>query len=376
MKPSEVLDTIRNHPRVILALVVVLLVVFGPRVAWRLAPDETLDVVIVDKTVPFERYREHAVVPWLLRATKMRSRGGTYLRAEHDYVGFDPRTKQGRDLRPEDLASADVLFLADTYGVYEGDYEGERGHVAIDRSPKIYGGLTDDEAAAIEAFASHGGLVIAEFNTFASPTGAVARERMERLFGVRWTRWVARYWPDLSDANDVPKWLGEVHERVHGAPLERSGGALVFVRDAEDIVVLRDGEDLVSGDPVTQERTAAGAVLDLPKHGRFASWMDVVEAEGAEVLHEHVVAVTTTGRSKLEGRGLRERFPAVMRRRDAYYFAGDFVDNAADLGDPERLGLLSWRSAMTAFGASLSDDRSFWSFYVPILTRLLSSRAH
>jgi len=264
-----------------------------------------------------------------------------------------------------------MLVVTDTYGVYEGDYLRPGDEAALERSPKIYGGLTEDEVVAMEGFVARGGLVLAEFNTFASPTPRPVRERAEKLFGLRWTRWVARYWPDLKDENEVPRWVGHVWERVTHTPFDLEGGGLVLVREDEDIVVLRAGIDL--GDAVvTQERTAKGAALDLPARGSFWFWMDVVEATDGEVLYEHVVGTTPAGAKKLAEHGLSARFPALVKRADVWYFAGDFVDTGLDLGNPEHAGLLSLRGR----GCGVAPEEAFfWEFYVPIAERLISSRA-
>jgi hypothetical protein len=163
-----------------------------PRIAWWARPARTLEVVIVDKTVPFRNMREHAAIPWILHANKIENGLGRFLDPARDYVGFDPVAKAGRDLGSADVAYADVLFLADTYGVYVGDYEQPGEQAALERSPKIYGGLSDDEAKTIDHFAARGGMVVGEFNTFASPTEDVPRARLEARFGVHWTKWVAQ----------------------------------------------------------------------------------------------------------------------------------------------------------------------------------------
>lgn len=381
----------------IVALVAaVILVFFGANIAWRLLPSKTLDVVVVDKTVPFQKYREHAAIPWILHAMKLHARDGHYLDAARDYIGFDPVAKAGRDLTSADLEKADVLVVADTYGVYQGDYEKEGEVAALERSPKIYGGFGTDEVSAVEQFAARGGLVIGEFNTFASPTEPANRARLEALFGVRWTHWVARYWPNLQDENEVPKWVGRLYEKINHHPLDMSGGALVFVHEDDDILVLQDDVDLGSK-IVEQQRTKVGGEFDLPEHGNFLFWMDVVEPlpvvsstfsgggpvqgavtrAGAEVLFEHVIDVKTAGDLKLTAHHLPTRFPAVTRRGSAWYFGGDFVDTALPLGDPERIGLLSYKRSMTGCGGgATADEAFFWTFYAPIMTRLFASRAH
>lgn len=356
-------------------VLVVLLVLASPRILWHLQRTRALDVVIVDKTVPFEKYREHAGIPWILHAMKIQQSEGTFLEPARDYVGFDPKTRRGHDLTAARLEHADALVITDTYGVYIGDYEKSGDQAALERSPKIYGGFDDTEARLVESFAAGGKLVLAEFNTFASPTLPAARERLERVFGVRWTKWVARYWPNLQDANEVPRWVGRVWQNVTHTPFDMKGGGLVFVREDQDIVVLLDHEDL-NDQVVTQERTRRGATFDFPTRGAFWFWMDVVEATDGEVLYEHVVGVTPAGEEKMSRHGLRPRFPALTKRGDSWYFAGDFVDSAIDLGNPESYGVLRWREHTVGWGGGSTNDAGFfWGFYVPIVARLFASYA-
>lgn len=356
------------------ATLAVVAIAIGPYAVWWVAKPKTLEVVLVDKTVPFRNPREHAAIPWILHALKIQNGLGRFLDPAHDYIGFDPVARAGHDLTSEALAYADVLFIADAYGVYVGDYQRPGDQAALERSQKIYGGLTEDEARAIEGFAARGGMVLAEFNTFASPTEDGPRARLEATFGVRWTHWVARYWPNLQDANEVPRWVGHTYERVTGKPFDLTGGGLVFVRDDRDIAILRDGHEL-GPSVVTQERTPAGAAFGFPERGGFRYWMDVNTVTDAEIVYEHAIDATTAGVRELAAHGLPTRFPAVTKRRDAWYFAGDFVDTTVDLGSPERAWALPLRAWRAGCGASTPEEDFFGTWYAPIVARLLTARA-
>jgi hypothetical protein len=187
---------------------------------------------------------------------------------------------------------------------------------------------------------------------------------------------VARYSPDLAEESEVPAWLGRLYQRVTGKPFDLTGPALVFIKDDVDVVVLRPGEDL-GADVVAQLRTPAGAAYGFPPRGAYWFWMDVVEATDGEVLYEHVVDVTEGGAERLRRHGLPARFPAFVKRKTAYYFAGDFVDTTIELGDPERFGLVEYRTRTAGCGGGdVGTDGFFWGFYAPIVTRLFASRAH
>ena len=361
-----------------LAVAVVTSATLGPHWLWDLQAPRPIEVVIVDKTVPFQNYREHENFVWLLHNWKMPDRSGRFAHSATDYVGFDPTNKVGHDLRAEDLGSADVLFVADTYGVYVGDYEVPGDVAALERSPLIYGGFTSTEADAVKRFAARGGLVIGEFNTFASPTADEPRQILEQVHGLKWTKWVGRYWPDLQDKNEVPPWLGEVYERLYGRPFDIQGAAFVFVRDDAEMVILRRDVHLES-EILTLHRTdAAPELTGLPQSGAFWYWLDLLEARGAEVIYEYRLDVTPEGRRALETAGLPERFPAVLRhgpKKNVWYLAGDFVDTPVELGPARRWGLLTlrrWRSAIIGGG---SGEQLMWGWYAPLLEKILLSRS-
>ena len=363
---------VKRRLRKLALFIAVLFAIFAlPRIVWTLWPQRTVDVVIVDKTVPFAKYREHEIFFWLLEAWKIAPTEDRFLDPAIDYVGFDPVAKKGTDLDADRLKEAELLFIADTYGVYTGDYE-MPDRAALERSPKIYGGLSDREAAAIESFLGRGCTVIAEFNTFASPTADAPRKRMETAFGVRWTGWVARYWPNVQDKNEVPPWIPEVFQRVFDKEFDVVGPALIFVREDSDMVVLQPSLHFEEG-IATMVRTTEGADLSgLPSEGEFYFWLDVLEATGAEVLYEYQIEVNREGAAELAEHSLPHRFPAVTRKGTAYYLAGDMVDASLELGDPRRKGLLAFRRARAAMGGAF-EERLVWGWYAPVIESIVDT---
>lgn len=359
---------------VLIAIVLSIVVIFQlPYIVWLLRSPHGASIVIVDKTIPFPKYREHSFLPWFFRALKFTDLQGRFLNEAYDYIGYDPVNRTGYDVLARDLADADALFITDTYGVYEGDYQSAEQVAALERSPRIYGGMSELEADAVELFSRRGKLVIAEFNTFASPTADTPRAMLETTFGVRWTRWVARYWPDMQDEREVPKWVGRTYERVYHKPLSVRGPAFVFVRDDEDIVVLKATEHLQL-EPITIERTGEAIELDgLPQGSSYRYWLDIVHPVRADVVYEHILHLTPEGERIAKEHGIPLRFPALARRkgRQTYYFAGDFVDASADRGDPERAGLLLWRRWTVSLGP-FAQEHYLWSWYAPIVERLLT----
>jgi hypothetical protein len=196
------------------------LAVLVPWACYTARARERLDLVVLDKTVPFRTWIEHRSLFWLLdHEGIVTSRGGPYdLRS--DYLGAYPPERAGdppertRDLTSGDVSSARLVYLADTYGVHVLDLEsGEAQKAALERSETVYGGLTPAEARAAAAAPGAGKTLVAEFNTLGSPTGSEARTILEDALGVRWTRWIGRYFVRLEDRDEVPEWMRRDYER-------------------------------------------------------------------------------------------------------------------------------------------------------------------
>lgn len=374
------LGTLRWTWPVLLAAVVLLL----PWACHRVAPTRELDVVVVDKTVPYANWREHRPLFWLLDHRKIvRPGGGTY-DPSFDYVGTTPgptpgdRPARTRDLRAADVVDADLLYLADTYGVYVGDLEsGDAMRTALDRTPKIYGGLTEEEARAAVSVPARGGTLVAEFNTFASPTGAAAVETICDVLGVRWTRWIGRYFPRLEDTDEVPPWMRDNWEREWDDAWTFQGPGFVLLYEDAHVEVLEVGVHARTRGLRVERETPVDPLLRDARDATYPFWFDVVDVEdGTDVLAWYRWDLTDAGRERLAARGLPTSFPAVTRRFApgggvAYYFAGDFVDSPIGFAPMPFAGYLGFKRRFEALRFAPSDAEFYWRFYAPMMTRLL-----
>ncbi|WP_236610108.1 hypothetical protein [Planococcus halocryophilus] len=86
--------------------------------------EKIVNIAIIDKTVPTESYREHKGLTWLLNHQRYVPESEEAYNATTDYYGFVPDEKDEsytiRDL-PTDYSGTDLIYLADSYGVYEED---------------------------------------------------------------------------------------------------------------------------------------------------------------------------------------------------------------------------------------------------------------
>ena len=356
-------------------------------VRWFLKDVSPWRVLVVDKTVPHPDYREHAALFWVLRHDKVTHPGGTRgWRLDRDYIGFNPDPDDtvshgtGRDLVPHDLDGANLLYLADSYGVYHGDYESERPSMAgLDYSALIYGGLKDAEVDAIESFGAAGGHFVAEFNTFASPTSGKSRGRLEDLLGLDWTGWTGRYFRDLSEETEVPVWAYRNWREHYEVDWDFEGPGYLLVHEDTRLFVLRLGLEINAPGLTIEQREGGQITRDVNYGMRFNYWFDIVSARpGTSVPAVFSLAVNDPGRRTLERFGVPATFPAVaVASQDPLrvYFAGDFSDSVGTLGPywAEGLPWLNQRIVGVWFYRGADQEPFYWGFYIPMLRGMLSS---
>lgn len=382
--------------RRLLAILVLAALVYAalaiPHFFWVQAPELPLKIAVVDKTVPFKDRREHKSFFWLLLQNKFvdpaQSGEERWYDYEKDYIGFDPvdapEILAASFITPRALADRDVLYIADTYGVYAADYTQFEGDVAHTiHSPEMFGGLTKDEVAALEEFVKQGKTIIAEFNTCASPTKLPERELMENVLGIKWTGWVGRYFVDFRDREDVPDWLYQLYEKKYNKKWDLTGSGYMLCRNEEqEFIILRDGKDVNSAglEFVPLRVYAENDVMQGVKPATFNFWFDIVQpAKDTDVLAQYQFNLTESGHNKLAEHGLDPVFAAICRHSHnykAYYIAGEMLDFSRSLGPPDtRLAIYVNRSF---FGKAQASNESFfyWHTAYPLMTNILRSESN
>lgn len=361
--------------RIVSILLGLALLVAMPWFVWLWQPSHPLQVVILDKTVPDRSYREHKGLVWLLNQQKIVKPDGTSYRYEEDYYGFYPGEAQAFETRdiPRSLTSADVVYIADTYGVYEEEYYGK---AEGGRSDKLIGGLTLRDLEPVQKAAAEGATLIAEFNTFASPTDQESREVIYDLLGLEWSGWIGRIFADLKADAEIPAWMRSNYEVQYGSAWSFEGAGLVLVNEQDQIVVLEAGKHLQQGGSTFAFTTEGQQRLGLSGDHSYRYWFDIVQPRSnqTEVLASYKLDVTAGGQEVLARHGIPVEFPAVLRHDagsyQSYYFAGDY----ADINQyPLWRKYWGWETvkAWTTLDTMKNEDSFYWDIYVPLMKSIL-----
>ncbi|MCH7415541.1 hypothetical protein MM213_18715 [Belliella sp. R4-6] len=353
--------------------------------SWQGKPSAGLEVVILDKTVPNKEQGEFQSIQWVLNHLKYTKTNGSKYLGEKGYFGYYLRGDQGeheindfsnmslsvKDRLVQDL---DLLYISDTYGVYENDFT---ENVGEDRSKKIYGGMNADDLYMIKSAYEAEKVVITEFNSIASPTSKQVRTEFENLMEVKWTGWIGRYFDELNIVlnEEIPDWMITTYKNQHDGIWDFNGSGIIFLHENGRIEVMRDNEHL--RDPVPSVVTN---ILNQKKYGlsevvKYPYWFDILLiSREYEVISHYDVHPTPKGIELLNEMGLPRYFPAVIKRRKGngsfYYFAGDYSDNRITDNSYKFQGLgRMWRMFLHA--DDFSQRRSFfWNYYYPLMKEI------
>ena len=341
--------------RLLLGLLLVMLVVASPWIVWQLTARRPVALAVMDKTVAHENWQEHEALFWWMNHDHWRPDSQPDWRARRDYVGYDPVARLGTILTDSALAGKRLLYVADAYGVYSGDYaDTTRARAAgdtsaVEHSQKLFGGVTLAEAQAMDRFAARGGSIVAEFNTLESPTsGTAAAPIVERLVGAVYLGWLGRWYKDLASTDEVPRWMRDRFARKYQAAWDFRGPGIVLFNESSDAIAVVEEAHLTDRYPVTIEIVKPGDPLVRGAMSGRPYWYwfsGVTPASNGVVLANYQLHVDSVGKQRLAAQGFPVTFPAIVRTTGptlGAYLAGDFADVGGEMPRYQRTAMLDW----------------------------------
>ncbi|MDG1277248.1 MAG: hypothetical protein P8O16_08210 [Algoriphagus sp.] len=374
---------VRKYLPIILAFLLIPLISYS---FWLFYPIRQLEIVVIDKSVTNDTYNEHQSFYWILEYQKIQNMEDRYYDFTEDYYGYhlasenepafgDDFSKLTEAEIEAKIKPVDVLFLADTYGVYKNDLNKTNQK---ERSSKVFGGLNQGEIKLVREAAKQNKTIIVEFNSFDSPTTKFNRTEIENELGIKWTGWIARYFEELDTTAStlLPKWLITNYLEQHDNIWIGKGPGLVFVHEDGKVEALTYKKDYQSRIPEIRTPFFNKTGFQLPEVVPYPDWFDIVLIDrGYEVVSYFDINPSSEGLEKLKAMGLPRFFPAtVVKNSDKgqfYYFSGDFTDMKVDLGSAKFTGLpILWRGFHLV--SDYKDRESFfWNYYFPLISQIL-----
>lgn len=357
-------------------------------IVWKLEKSVPVKLLVIDKTTPEKNFSEHLSFFWVANQNKWVKPTGEEYDFAKDFLGFHPQKNGGyviKDLKVygndaySRLAdSLDLVFFADTYGIYNSNWKGHPDY-GKDTIALFYGGLQPEEFNLLRELKRKKKTIIAEFNLFASPTSSVIRRQTEELLGVKWSGWVGKHYETLDTVLDpeIPKWLPALYRKNYKTAYKFRRGGIVLVDNRERIIILEDETHLNEKFPILKSELSTQLEYHVPEKVYYPFWFDINTTDQRNhVLAHFEINVNQKGKQLLDSLNVPNQFPAIIEHDKDYrfiYFACDFSDN--------RMGIYSsyFRGIENLSGAFYSPnqvkDRKmfFWKYYRPFMTTLMDS---
>jgi hypothetical protein len=377
---------------VIIILVVILALPGISLIRWTFSSKKPMNVLILDKTSSTIQREKHRSLTWILtndRFVKKTNKQSYSYRK--DYFGFVP-TRPLRehlwdkvDLRLTNVFkfadTCDVLYIADTYGVYMNDWY--KGINKSHKSRKLYGGINAVDFLYIKEFRDSSRLLIMEYNTFDYPTPDLEKYKItNQILGIKFDGWTGKYFSTLDTAakgnEDFPVWMTGMYRKEYRKPWTFKKPGIVFLKD-NDIIVLEEGAQLKSATPFIVTDSTYTAKYGVANKVAFDGWFDVIDPMANKIISKFKIETTSSGDSLLYENGIvttigLSEFPAVITdsvKHRTYYFSGDFASSKIPYWMSRFHGIDKLKGIL--YSDQENDTRRFfWLYYRPLLNGIFT----
>jgi len=387
-----------------------IIIVFMPLwmwLAWLLSAKKQMNIFILDKTVLTEKCDEHRSLNWVLTNEKFVKADMNLYQTEKDYMGFFPKDydqyevndlKGKKEAELEEMSkNLDMLYYADIYGIYYNDWYSDDWaglskdekilnlfknifgkKSSLERSPLIYGGIDDEDVTLLQKMKDKKKLIITEFNLLASPSGTKNRLKIEKMFNIKWSQWVGRYFTSLDTVTnpELPPWVYRLYKAQHNGSWPFKNSGIVFVHEDETIAILEDETHLDLETPYIRTPEKFQDKYDIPDGVIYPFWFDITYSKANNIVSYYEIHSNTKGDSVLNHHSIPKRFPAVIESPDNlfYYFCGDYSDNPININYMAKLkGIKFFRFLMYDKGDRSDRNRFFWVYYNRLVAKILNN---
>lgn len=366
-------------------LIIILIFLATPlwmRIAWELGSKKALNLLIVDKTVVNSNSFKHRSVNWILDYEKYTKSNGLFYDINKDYYGFFPSDNEKYNIQDfekmneSDLDSMssiyDMVYFTDTYGILGNEWYKHRDR--NENSESIYGGLSEKDILLLKKMKERNKPIISEFNTIGYPTPYNVRNSFEKMFGLEWTGWMARYISSLDTVNnpDLPKWIVRKYKAAHGGWWNFHKEGMLFIHESGNILVLEKDRELTEAIPKIYTDKKYQSQFGVPGVIIYPYWIDIMvnKNDTNEIISKYVLATTRGGEDLLKNNGIPKIFPGIIHRHkdySFYYFCGDFADNPTKFRFAKLDGITGLKFLMYNAMDVTDRNRFFWEFYLPMM---------
>lgn len=367
---------------IILAVIIALPVI--NLIQWTFQSKKSMDIILVDKTVPTLERENHRAISWVLtnsRYVKKDNKAGYSYKK--DYFGFFPKRPirdykwEKNDYRLAEVINMaeknDAIYFADTYGVTQFDWY--KGINKSRRPRKLYGGLNNTDFLLLKEMKDRNRLIIMEYNSFDYPTSQFDAYRTQEKLGIKCSGWTGKYFSSLdTTSHDFPGWMTTTYRKEYGKPWRFTKPGIVILSQ-RNIIVLEEGTHLLNPLPHIITDTVNCEKYGVSNSVAFDNWFDIIDPLNCNVISTFRLETTAAGDTLLAERGLANSFPAIVQESvssNVFYLSGNFAYSDKPVWTAKFKGIDKLKGV---FYSEKPDDtrRFFWLYYKPLINGIFNN---
>ncbi len=372
-------DRLKQIARLLALITIVTAPYWLSNLLWHVQAQPQRQVIVVDYSTLTDDYAGHAGIIWTLNHARVPSPNPAHpWRAETDFVGYyaENRDNPAR-LAHVNIGSADWMYIANAYGVYQNDIDILEGReIQPQHSELLFGALSPQDVDVVKNFVASGHDIAVEFAGLIPPTAENERTAMEALLGVEWNGWTGRVFPDLRDLTDVPMWFEEKLNARYPTGELPVDPCLALFGPAEELVLVCDPDYATIAPRISFTDAGREVLGNLRSDAAQFGWFVLGEPHPdttvlAEIrLPDVLVRSAEFHASELELQhpALTQRIVGPSTRTTIYVDAGRI---SFDPGRHNLAGLTKAQALLNRRRDLLSPRPVFWQFYVPAMRAIL-----
>jgi hypothetical protein len=244
----------------------------------------------------------------------------------------------------------------------------------------IFGGLSVDDAVALEHFAEAGGNLISEFNSLSDPTPRDARQIMSEIMAIEWLGWTGRFIVEYREVKKLYPWFEALYRHNYGSRPLPKGPGMMLIHESGKLVVLSGAVFEKSMPTLTLTKRGKEWMAEPVGSPPYYGWFGIVTTGiDTDVLAQIVMPTPDDWEEHFRLKGIPKKFPLITRRRvknsDRIYIAANIsvVDEVPTFHTlaflPNILSTIHRRRDSQHYGPT------YWQFFVPVVGKILKDAA-
>jgi len=364
-------------PLLVLFALIILIPLFG-YFLWVIQKSDTMDIMIVNKTVEKVSKNEMRSLNWVLNYNKIVKSSSNPYNYEKDYFGYHPEpVYEGQYIQSFKLK--DIATLKDQYeALIYLDNEGVKLVDPVKSKNSYYGGFNQSDYLLLKEMSKAGKMIIAEYNFFSEPTEDLVRFNTEQFLDVYSVHWRGKYFNNLDKKKIVEDigqhWITD-YKDISGEEWLYSGPGIVLINDKQSRILVFPADEYMTEEfPSIETNSDLASFFKVKESLPYTGWFQIVYEGKNEVISNFNLNLNEEAVKILMGSGLEGKFPATIALNNPhqYFFAGDYSKQWVFLSC-SKVRIVSDLIHIICRAMAKNPGQFFHNYYLPLTSVILEN---